>query len=55
MLITAAIAQVINTTTDAGYNMSIVADSTMFATNCNGCILAGPYSSQYGHDKQLVK
>ncbi|MSN96690.1 hypothetical protein F1B92_05870 [Campylobacter sp. FMV-PI01] len=55
MLITAAVSQIANTVSDAGYNLSSYANAMLFATNCNDCILFGPYSPKYGQDKQLSK
>lgn len=55
MLITAAIDQIVNTIADSGYDMSVLASNSVFATDCNDCILKGPRSPSYGQDKQLTQ
>ncbi|AKT90314.1 putative lipoprotein (DUF799 domain) [Campylobacter ureolyticus RIGS 9880] len=55
MLITAAIDQIANTIADSGYDMSVLASNSVFATDCHDCILKGPRSPSYGQDKQLTQ
>lgn len=55
MLITAAIDQIANTIADSGYDMSVIASNSVFATDCHDCILKGPRSPSYGQDKQLTQ
>ena len=55
MLITAAIDQIVNTIADSGYDMSVIASNSVFATDCHDCILKGPRSPSYGQDKQLTQ
>ena len=53
MLISAVIKQVGDTITDAGYKLSASADAMLLGQNCNKCLLYGPYSPNYGQDRQL--
>lgn len=53
-VISAAVNQIANTVSDAGYKLSFVTDNILFATDCNDCILAGPHSNKYLKDKQLT-
>ena len=54
-MISALIKQVIDSSTDASFNLSAHANRILFATDCRDCILYGPYSSKYGRDDQLTK
>lgn len=52
-LISAVVSQIIDTTTDAGYDMSRVATAMLFAPDCYDCLLRGPRSPKHKQDRQL--
>lgn len=52
-LISAAVAQIINTTQDKGYEVAGVVNSNLFNTDMNGNILYGPRHPSYGKDAQI--
>ena len=52
-LISAAISQIADTISEAGYDMAVVADEVLFAPDCDECLLRGARSPKYGQDRQI--
>ncbi|CZE50518.1 DUF799 domain-containing protein [Campylobacter geochelonis] len=55
MMIVAAIQQIADSVSDAGFGISAWADNLLFMPDCNGCLLRGEYSPNFRQDRQLAK